>query len=113
MFQARSETLQRDLACKIIPRSNLLYGSDNGELWRAEVQKADVLRNPLVVKFEDIQEWKDDKANIDCIVLVAEFIEGPSLKRFIKEHSDSVDVSFIVNWLQTMLNLLYKQCSTS
>ena len=55
LFQARSEILQRDLACKIIPRSNLLYGSDNGELWRAEVQKADVLRNPSVVRFEDIR----------------------------------------------------------
>ncbi len=106
LFQARSEILQRDLACKIIPRSNLLYGSDNGELWRAEVQKADVLRNPSVVKFEDIREWEDDKGNIDCVVLIAEFIEGPSLKKFIKEQPDSVDISFIRHWLQTMLNLL-------
>ena len=106
LFQARSETLQRDLACKIIPRSNLSYGPDNGELWRAEVQKADVLRNPSVVRFEDIRAWKDDKEKIDCVVLIAEFIEGPSLKRFIKEQRDSVDVSFIVDWLQTMLNLL-------
>ena len=108
LFQARSEILQRDLACKIIPRSNLLYGSDNGELWRAEVQKADVLRNPSVVRFEDIREWKDDKENIDCVVLIAEFVEGPCLKKFINGNARLVDVPFIIHWLETMLNLFYE-----
>jgi len=108
LFRAHSVNLQRDLACKVIPRSNLLYGSDGRELWRAEVQKADVLRNATVVKFEDIKEWRDETAGIDCIVLISEFVEGPSLGKFIKDHLDLINIPFIVHWLETMLNLFYE-----
>lgn len=108
LFRAHSVNLQRDLACKVIPRSNLLYGSDGRELWRAEVQKADVLRNATVVKFEDIREWRDENAGIDCVVLISEFVEGSSLSKFIKDHLDLINIPFIVHWLETMLNLFYE-----
>lgn len=83
LFRAHSATLRRDLACKVSPRSNLLHDSDGAELWRAEVHKADALRSPTVVKFEDIQEWRDQAADIDCVVLVSEFVEGPCLRKII------------------------------
>ena len=108
LFKAYSESLLRNLACKIIPRSNLSYGSDGSDLWREEVKKADVLRNSSVVKFEAIEEWTDDKLNIDCVVLIAEFVEGPCLKKFINENARLVDVPFIIHWLETMLNLFYE-----
>lgn len=109
LFRAYSKTLDRDLACKVIPRSNLLYGPDGSDIWRAEMQKANRLRNQIVVKFEnDVQVWKDDDAGIDCVVLISEFVVGPNLGKFIKEHRDSVDVPFIRHWLETMLDLLYE-----
>lgn len=108
LFRAYSENLQRDLACKVIPRANLLYGPDGSEIWRAEVQKANRLKNQIVVKFEnDVQIWRDDNAGIDCVVLISEFVDGPNLGKFIKEHRDSVDVPFIRHWLEKMLDLLY------
>ena len=106
LFQAHSENLGRDLACKIIPRSNLVFGSGNHELWREEVLKANALMNRAVVKFQDIQEWTDVEEDIDCIILIADLVEGPCLREFIKKHPDMIDVPFVVNWLRTMLNLL-------
>lgn len=108
LFRAHSKNLQRDLACKVIPRSNLLYDTDGRELWRAEVQKANVLRNSTAVKFEDIQEWQDTAAGIDCVVLIAEFVDGQSLHKFMKDHRELINVPFIVHWLKTMLNLFYE-----
>jgi len=106
LFKGRSEQLNRDLACKIIPRANLIHGEHGEELWRAEVYKADALRNQAVVHFEGIHEWKDGA--IDCIVLVAEFVEGISLRQFLKKQSSEVTVPFITHWLGTMLELFHE-----
>lgn len=106
LFRGHSSALKRDFACKIIPRSNLLYGPGQTELWRDEVHKADVLMNSAVVKFMDIQEWKDDEAGIDCLVLISEFVEGIDLREFSSKYPEDISIAFIVNWLTTMLNLL-------
>jgi energy-coupling factor transporter ATP-binding protein EcfA2 len=105
LFRAHSGTLRRDVACKIIPRLNLLHGPDGQEIWKAEVHKADALRSSTVVKFEDIREWKDANAAIDCVVLISEFVEGKCLRNFIKEFPEEISVPFILQWLATMLNL--------
>jgi serine/threonine protein kinase len=105
LFRGHSSNLKRDLACKVIPRSNLLYGSNGEDLWQAEVHKADVLTNSIVVKFEYVQEWRDLKAGIDCVVLISEFVEGLSLRQFISQHPDLITVALIVDWLTSMLNL--------
>ncbi|RJQ42973.1 MAG: hypothetical protein C4534_09000 [Gaiellales bacterium] len=106
LFQGHSSTLKRDVACKIIPKSNLVYGKDGGDLWQGEVQKADVLTSTTPVKFIDIQNWKDDEAGIDCIVLISEYVSGKNLKNFIAETSEAITIAFILDWLATMLNLL-------
>jgi serine/threonine protein kinase len=110
LFRGHSEALGRDVACKIIPRANLLHDADGRETWRNEVHKADALRNPAVVKFEDIREWRGSSAeptqNVDCVVLISEFVEGPSLRKFISENPEDITVSFVRQWIATMLNLL-------
>jgi hypothetical protein len=106
LFRAHSKSLARDVACKIIPRSNLQHGPDGSEIWRAEVHKADVLRSDTVVKFMDVRDWKDDTAKIDCVVLLSEFVEGICLRKFVSAYPDEITVTFIRHWLGTMLNLL-------
>ena len=103
VFRAHSIGLGRDVACKIIPTANLLRDAHGKEIWLSEVHKADSLRSPIVVKFEDVRMWVD--AGIDCVVLISEFVEGPSLRKFIKDNAEQVTVAFIVDWLATMLNL--------
>jgi shikimate kinase/tRNA A-37 threonylcarbamoyl transferase component Bud32 len=107
LFRAWSETLQRELACKVIPRANLQGGADGSDLWKTEVHKADKLQNTAAVRFESIDEWKDPGAGIDCIVLVAELVNGPSLKEFIETRRDEVSVPFVVDWLAAMLDLFH------
>ena len=80
VFRAYSSALRRDFACKIIPRSNLIHGPNGEEIWREEVHKADSLRNPTVVKFLDIRDWRDPALGIDCVVLLSEFVEGTCLR---------------------------------
>ena len=58
-----------------------------------------------MVKFEDIREWKDADAGIDCVVLISEFVEGKCLRNFIKQCLDDISMPFILQWLGTMLNL--------
>lgn len=86
LYRARSEPLRRDLACKIIPRANLQTGEHGEPVWQAEVHKADVMRSATVVKFEEICEWRDEGAGIDCIALISEFVAGPNLRKFLTQH---------------------------
>lgn len=108
LFRAHAEDLQRDLACKVIPRANLLQGPNGEDLWRAEVHKADALRNPAVVHFEDIGEWIDREEGVDCVVLLSELVEGPCLRSFIRKSRGEITVPFILQWLTEMLNLLHE-----
>jgi len=108
VFRAHSPLLGRDVACKIIPTANLIRDSQGEDIWRAEVLKANALLSPTVVKFEGIYEWNDPSVGIECVVLISEFVEGPSLRKFIKNSSDQVTVAFILDWLATMLNLFHE-----
>lgn len=108
LFRAHAEDLQRDLACKVIPRANLLLGPNGEDFWRAEIHKADALRNQAVVKFVDIGEWVDPKEGVDCIVLLSELVEGPCLRSFIKKSREEITVPFILQWLTEMLSLLHE-----
>ncbi|MCX6872624.1 MAG: protein kinase [Verrucomicrobia bacterium] len=116
LFRAHSDELGRDVACKIIPHNNLQRDLGGGEIWRAEILKANALRNPVVVKVEHICKWPQVPMHsaegsvelIDCVALISEFVEGPSLKRFAADHSDEITVPFVVQWLGTMLNLFFE-----
>jgi Protein tyrosine and serine/threonine kinase len=57
------------------------------------------------VKIDDIAKWVDPLAEIDCVVLISEFVEGPCLRKFIKNCAEQITVAFIIHWLETMLNL--------
>jgi serine/threonine protein kinase len=106
VFKGHSDLLVRDWACKVIPRTNLVIGDAGREVWRSEVLKANSLTNTAVVKFEQqIENWKDEEAGVDCVVLVSEFVEGCDLKDFIAKNKGRVTVSFITSFLSTMLNL--------
>ncbi len=109
VFKGHSDLLARDWACKVIPRTNLVLGVGGKEVWRSEVLKANPLTNSAVVKFEQqIEDWKDDAAGVDCVVLVSEFVEGCDLKDFIAKNKGRVTVSFVTSFLTTMLNLFHE-----
>jgi len=104
VFIGRDHELTLDFACKIIPRLNLVGAQDGKDTWRAEIEKANRLRNPAVVHFSDKLEWKDEANGIDCIVLVADFIKGLNLRDFIEKNKREITMPFIVEFLATMFD---------
>ena len=74
VFRGRDHRLQIDFACKITPRANLIGAEDGTNAWRAEIEKANSLPGGIVVHFVDMGEWKEPTEEIDCVVLIADFI---------------------------------------
>src|ERR1035438_6308925 len=104
VFKGHADSIVRDWACKVIPRTNLVVEGGR-EVWRSEVLKANSLTNTAVVKFEQqIEDWKDEEAGVDCVVLVSEFVEGCDLKDFIAKNKGKITVSFVTDRKSTRLN---------
>jgi acetaldehyde dehydrogenase (acetylating) len=79
--------------------------SEGKNTWKAEIEKANRLRNDAVVHFTDELEWKDLEANIDCVVFVAEYIRGSNLRDFIEKSQQEISIPFIVQFLETMFDV--------
>ena len=105
VFRAHSAELQRDFACKVIPRANLAGVAEGRPRWRAEVEKANRLQSEVVVRFVDLKEWRDVENNIDCIVLISDFVSGLNLRDFIANNHHEITVPFVVQFLETILEL--------
>jgi serine/threonine protein kinase len=106
VFKAYSHEVRRNFACKIIPKSNLTGASEGKDTWRQEIDKANAFRVSSVVRFVDKLEWIEEAADIDCVVLVADFILGHNLSDFIGKHQPEVTIPFIVQFLETMFDFL-------
>lgn len=102
VFKAKAKNLKRDLACKIIPRGN------QASNWIEEVQKANILDHPSVVKCHLAGEWIDEKNDIDCLCLVLDFVDGWSIKEYISNQKTDISIDFIEVLLKTIFGLLYE-----
>jgi len=107
VYRAHSEELGRDVACKIIPRRNLVGPDEVPPAWKSEVLKADRLRSSYPVKFLGVEEWKDETNGIDCVVLISEYVEGINLREFLEAQAREVTIAFIVHFLMCMFDLFY------
>jgi len=99
VYRAHSTELNHDIACKIIPRSNLK------DHWQTEIIKANTLRSPSVVRFNECLDWKAPDASVDCVAISWEYIPGISLRQFLRRNPDDISVSFTHTFLKTMLDL--------
>jgi serine/threonine protein kinase len=106
VFKAHSDSLNNDMACKIIPRENLIRKNSEYSNWQKEILSANTLNFPSVVKILRVTEWKDKKNNIDCVVLCSNYVRGQSLKKYIKNREHGIDINFIELFLKTMLAFL-------
>jgi energy-coupling factor transporter ATP-binding protein EcfA2 len=108
VFRATSAELQRDFACKVIPRANLAGVPEGKPRWRLEVEKANSLQSPVVVRFADIKEWIDDTQGIDCVVLISDFVTGENLRDFLANNRRKISMSFVRHYLDTILDLFHE-----
>lgn len=106
VFKAHSSVLNQDLACKIIPKANLLANNLRENEWAVEAKKANRLRNPIVVKCINHLYWKDNTKGIDCVVLCYEYVDGKNLAEYIKENKNGISIDFVLDFLKSILGLL-------
>jgi hypothetical protein len=85
VFRGHDHDLSLDFACKVIPRLNLVGVAEGKDTWRAEIEKANRLRNQAVVHFSYKLEWIEPQIGVDCVVLVADFILGLNLRDFVQK----------------------------
>ena len=111
VFRAHSDELQRDFACKVIPRMNLAGVLEGQPRWRAEVEKANRLQSEVVVRFVDLKEWADSASEIDCVVLISDFVAGPSLREFITKNRRYITVPFVIQFLEAIFDLFNEMAS--
>ncbi len=105
LFRAHSNALQRDFACKIVPRSNLVGAGEATPRWRAEIEKANALRSVVVVRFVDLQEWTDPENKIDCVAFISDYVAGQNLRDFIAKNRHEITLPFILYFLETVFDL--------
>ncbi len=106
VFRAHSEEFRHDLACKVIPRANLVDAESDKPKWLEEVTKATTLSTRIVVSFSGKSEWRVPESAIDCVVLLFEYVKGKDLSTYIKEHKNDIRVDFVEGCLKTLLQLL-------
>ena len=99
VFRAHSDELRHNIAVKIIPRQNLKPN------WEQEFQKANRLSSQVVVRFFSFGEWQDTDHDIDCVILLSDYILGENLKGYIQHNKDNVSVNFITDLLKAMFDL--------
>ncbi len=99
MFRAYSKVIATNIACKIIPKKNLEFTSDQPDLWQAEFQKANKLRSHEVVKVTQVVEWKE----YNCICVLADYVNGISLKKYLAQKRNEITIDFIEDFTRAML----------
>ena len=102
VFVAHSDSLARDVACKIIPAANLVGGDQTPPAWRAEITKANSVPSSRVVKIFSFDSWAPD--GHECVYLLADLVNGKTLKAYLKD--EDIDLGFVETLLLEMFDFL-------
>jgi len=106
VFRAHSDHVNNDMACKVIPRANLVGADMDPPLWKGEILKPNALESSRVVHILHSATWTDSASGIDCVALYSPFIQGTSLRDYIGAHKRDVPMLFVKEFLREMLALL-------
>lgn len=102
VFVARSNTLAREIACKVIPVANLIGAELQPPTWQQEILKANQVPSNRVVKFYSIGSWVC--AEGECVFLLSDLVRGETLRDYQKKHP--ITVLFVLDFLREMLDFL-------
>ena len=104
MYRAYNSTTGSQLAFKIVPIENVF--SNENDNYLEEARKANRLEHPSVVRYIHVDRY--NIAGVDCVVFVCDYVQGESLRRFVKSNRKSIDIPFVEHFLETMFGLLYE-----
>ena len=102
VFVARSDTLRREIACKVIPAANLIGADRNPPTWKEEILKANSVPSNRVVKFYSTGIWPTKDG--DCVFLLSDLVHGQALRTYQK--TSSVSLLFVLDFFKEMLDFL-------
>ena len=102
VFVARSDTLGREIACKVIPVANLIGADRSPPAWKEEILKANTVPSNRVVKFYSIGTWATKDG--DCVFLLSDLVRGQALRKYQK--GPSVTLLFVLDFFKEMLDFL-------
>ena len=102
VFVARSDTLGREIACKVIPVANLIGADRRPPTWREEILKANTVPSNRVVKFYSTGTWSTKDG--DCVFLLSDLVRGQALRKYQK--TSSVSLLFVLDFFKEMLDFL-------
>ena len=102
VFVARSDTLGREIACKVIPVANLIGADRSPPAWKEEILKANTVPSNRVVKFYNTGTWPTQDG--DCVFLLSDLVRGQALRKYQK--SSSVTLLFVLDFFKEMLDFL-------
>lgn len=80
VYRARDPRLERDVALKVIHR-HLRDNQEIAQRFQHEAKAVAKLRHPTIVEIYDVPDVDDDEERF----LVAELVEGPSLRKYVQE----------------------------
>jgi len=103
VFVAHSDALARDVACKVIPKPNLVGPERVPPSWTLEITNANQVPSARVVKIFAVGTWETPEG--DCIYLLSDLVRGKSLRNFLKEKKE-IDLVFVVTLLEELLDFL-------
>ncbi len=102
VFVARSDTLGREIACKVIPAANLIGADRSPPTWKEEILKANSVPSNRVVKFYSTGIWPTKDGN--CVFLLSDLVRGQALRTHQK--TSSVSLLFVLDFFKEMLDFL-------
>lgn len=108
VYRAHNKSLKADVACKIIPSKNLQKDVLDSESAYKEAQKANILQSRSVVKCQFNSQWVDPENDIDCIVLCFDYVNGISLRKYIKNNRGNISIELIKEFLRTVFELFHE-----
>ncbi len=107
VYRARAVDIEADLAFKFVPRDHLPTSTKDRDLYLAEARNANTLENTCVVQCIDVRFF-NDKHGREFIVFVSQYVDGPTLARFMKSRRREIGMAFIEQFLRTMFSLLFE-----
>ena len=102
VFVAKSEEVQREVACKVIPVANLVGVDLNPPTWKEEILKANITPSNRVVKFYSTGVWPTEDG--DCVFFLSDFVRGVNLRQYQKK--ETVTLLFVLDFFRDMLDFL-------
>ena len=107
LFRGYNARTESSLAFKVVPIQNVPDSEEMGS-YLEEARKANRLEHPSVVRYHDVFTYTNKEIGFDGVIFVCDYVRGRSLRTYMKESNDEINIPFIEGFLRTMFGLLYE-----